>query len=171
MQPAAVASPTGAAAARDPGFGGCAGVRAAHAGPLGPETLAWSPARVAHGTLGRADPADSPVWQPLQIVSSQRSSSALLTPAPFPLSLPRVARDVRPPQGRPPHPNPGLSSKNCWGSPVCEPTWKGDPTSLRRARKKGDSSWGSGCRNLSQCCPFTCDLRIERCTRNCGTSS
>lgn len=118
MQPAAVASPTGAAAALDPGFGGCAGVRAAHAGPLGPETLVCSPARVAHGTLGRADPADSPVWQPLQIVSSQRSSSALLTPAAFPLSLPRVAR---PPRGSLPTPTPASAQRTAGGAPFASP--------------------------------------------------
>lgn len=121
MQPAAVASPTGAAAARDLGFGGCAGVRAAHAAPLGPETLACSPARVAYGTLGRADPADSPVWQPLQIVSSQRSSSALLTPAPFPLSFPRVARDVRPPRGGLPTPTPASAQRTAGGAPFASP--------------------------------------------------
>ena len=169
MQPAAVASPSVAAAAWVPESGGRAGVRAAHAGPLGPETLACSLARVAHGTLGRADPADSPVWQPLQIVSSQSSSSALLTPAPFPLFLPRVARDVRPSRGGLPTPTPASAQRTAGGAPLASPHGRAPPMRLRRARKKGDSSWGSGCRNPSQCCHFICDLRLERYTANCGT--
>lgn len=131
MQPAAVASPGVAAAAPELPFGGHVGVR------FGPDGTGVLRSLGCCRCLAEGPAGGPPVWRPLQIVSSQSSNLRPFSPpaaeAHFPFPCPGAptspAREASP---RLPPPQP----KERLGRPVCEPTRKGSPTGLRRARKK-----------------------------------
>lgn len=94
------------------------------AGPLGPEEAGCFLARALKTPEGRSS-RPTPVWQPLQIVSSQSSTTPFLVPSvaahfPFLVSL-EGCQALQPAlQGRPtPQPprSPGFSSKYRWADP------------------------------------------------------
>ena len=167
MQPAAVASPGVAAEAPELPFGGHVWVR------FGPDGTGVLRSLGCSRCLAEGLAGGPPVWRPLQIVSSQSSNPRPFSPPaaeahfsfPCPGAPTSPAREASP-RLSPPQPKERL------GRPVCEPTRKGSPTGLRRARKK-PGGFFLGLRTAFRAALatyFICGLRREPYTLERGTS-